>query len=72
MTKQIRIGDISTPGNIIQVPDDCTVGQALQIAGMQLQAAEKIASMHSGAVVSLNDLVNNGEEYIVTHNHVSG
>lgn len=72
MTKQIQIGDISSPGRVIEVPDETTVGQALQIAGLSLQVSERIASMRSDSVVSLNDIVGNGEEYMITHNHVSG
>ena len=72
MTKQIQISEFDSPGQMIEVADDCTLSQALQVAGMQLEASERVATLNSNSLVSLNDIVSNNESYIITRNHVSG
>jgi hypothetical protein len=72
MTKQIQIGSWDSPGIVIEVSDDATLGQALQEAGMTLQSTQRVAAMNTNTLLSLNDLVSGGEQYIITQNHVSG
>jgi hypothetical protein len=72
MAKQIQIGSWDSAGQVLDVDDTCTLGQALTMAGISLQASERIASMNTNRMMSMNDIVDGGDQYVITQNHTSG
>lgn len=70
--KTIQIGPWDGDQPTIQVADDATIGQAMQQAGLTLAESQSITTLSDAQDLSRNDLVRDGETYLLTGNQQSG
>ena len=53
----------------VQVADNATVRQAFEIAGIRIGESEQINAMSNAADIDSEEIVRDGEEYVVVRNH---
>jgi len=72
MSKTIQIGEVFGDTQEVVVDDTATVRQALQIAGVGMAQSQGITSYSDAAAIEMDEVVRDGETYLLTSNHVSG
>ena len=70
--KTIQIGPWDGDQASIQVADTATLNDALREAGLSLAPSQSITTLSDTQDLGLNDVVQNGETYLLTGNQVSG
>ena len=69
--KNVIIGPFDGEQVSIQVQDNATIADTLTAAGLSLTREQSVSSFSQAQDVELNDLVVDGETYLITGNHVS-
>jgi len=72
MSKTINIGAWKGEQQELVVDDNSTLSNALQQAGLTITNSQQVTSYSDGSNNELNDVVRDGETYLITGNHVSG
>jgi len=70
--KTIKIGPWDGEQRQIQVEDSATVSQALQAAGLRISSQQSVSTFSDAQDVGLNEVVSDGETYLLTGNQISG
>ena len=70
--KTITIGEWDGEQKQISVEDTTTVQQALQIAGIRPARTQQITTFSNADRVESDEIVSDGETYLLTGNQVSG
>ena len=72
MTKTIQIGDVFGDVKSVELQDNQTIADALQMAGMAISAAQQIVANSDSQPVQVTDIPNANEVYLITSNQESG
>ena len=70
--KTITIGDWDGDKKTITVEDNCTVSQALELAGLTRSQSQSITRYSDAETVNMNETVFDSETYLLTGNQTSG
>ena len=70
--KNIQIGNWDAEPATISVEDNCTIQQALQMANLQPTRTQTVTSYSTSLPVQRNEIVSDGEVYLLTGNQISG
>lgn len=71
-TVEVEVGNWDSQGQVVKLSNGSTVRQAFEQAGIRVNPQESVSSMSSNRTVGLDEPIQDGEQYIITRNHVSG
>jgi len=71
MTKTIQIGDVFGDVKAVELQDNQTIADALQIAGMAVSAAQQLVANSNSQPVQVTDIPTENEVYLITSNQSS-